>query len=51
MIKKLNESESLKFKRISPEEKEQRGILGRLWGPVASCVVPTRNGRRYSEQL
>ena len=51
MIKKLNESESLKFKRISPEEKEQKGILGRLWGPVASCVVPTRNGRRYSEQL
>ena len=51
MIKKLNESESLKFKRISPEEKEQKGILGRLYGPVASCVVPTRNGRKYSEQL
>ena len=51
MIKKLNESDSLKFKTISAEEKAKRGILGRLYGPVASCVNPTRNARKYSDEL
>lgn len=51
MLKKLNESEFLKFKTLSPEEKKQKGILGRLYGPVASCVQATRNGRKYSEDL
>ena len=51
MIKKLNENTALRFKTLSPEEKSQRGILGRLWGPVASCVNPTRNNRKYNEAL
>ncbi len=51
MIKKLNEDTALKFKTLSPEEKTQRGILGRLYGPVASCVNPTRNNRKYNEAL
>lgn len=51
MIKKLNEDTSLKFKTISPEEKSKKGILGRLYGNVASFAAPTRNGRRYSQEL
>ena len=50
-LRKLNESDFLKFKTLSPEEKKQKGILGRLYGPVASCVQATRNGRKYSEEL
>lgn len=51
MIKSINESNVLQFKNITPEEKEKRGILGRLWGPVADCVHATRNQRLYSETL
>lgn len=51
MLEKLNESDMIKFSRVTPEEKESRGILGRLSGPIASCVVPTRNGRSYSDKL
>jgi len=51
MIKELNENTALKFKSLNEEEKKSRGILGRLYGPVASCVVPTRNGRKYTQDL
>ena len=51
MIKKLNEDAALKFKNISPEEKEKKGILGRLYGNVASFAAPTRNGRKYDQSL
>lgn len=43
--------EMLAFEDLSPEEKEKRHILGRLYGPIADIINPTRNGRRYSEQL
>jgi len=51
MINKLNENTILKFKNLSPEEKEKKGILGRLYGKVADFTNGTRNGRKYSEQL
>ena len=51
MIKNLNEDTALKFKSLSAEEKAKRGILGRLYGPVASFKVPTRNERLYSQAL
>lgn len=50
-MKRLTESDSLKFKNISAEEKARRGILGRLYGTVASFANPTRNGRHYSQEL
>ena len=50
-IKRLNEDTALKFQRLSPEEKKARGILGRLYGPVATFAAPTRNGRLYSQEL
>ena len=51
MIKNLNEDTALKFKSLSAEEKAKRGILGRLFGPVASFKTPTRNERLYSQDL
>ena len=43
--------EMLAFEDLTPEEKQKRGILGRLYGPCASISVPTRNGRGYNEAL
>lgn len=43
--------EMLKFQDLTPEEKEQRGILCRLYGPCADFEAPTRNGRKYSDEV
>lgn len=43
--------ETLAFKELTEEEKSKKHILGRLYGPIADIVNPTRNGRKYSEQL
>ena len=43
--------ETLAFEDLTTEEKEKRHILGRLYGPVADVINPTRNGRKYSEEL
>lgn len=43
--------EMLAFEDLTTEEKQKRHILGRLYGPVADVVNPTRNGRKYSEEL
>lgn len=48
MLETIN---NLTFRPLSQAEKQQRGILGRLSGPVASCVTATRNGRKYTEEL
>ena len=49
MIKKI--SEGVHYQRLTEEEKKARGILGRLVGVCADFINPTRNGRKYSEQL
>lgn len=49
MLDKLKEG--LLFQPLTQEEKEKRGILGRLYGPIASFKVGTRNGRMYNESL
>ena len=41
----------LKFKDLSDEEKTKRGILGTLFGPIASVVKSTRNGRKYPDEV
>lgn len=51
MLETLSMNEKLNFQPLSAEEKMRRGILGRLSGPVASFRAPTRNGRKYSEEL
>ena len=49
MLEKLKEG--LLFEPLTEEEKQRRGILGRLYGPIASFKMGTRNGRLYSEDL
>lgn len=43
--------EALQVQPLSEEEKTSRHILGRLYGPIATCVESTRNGRTYNRQL
>lgn len=50
MIESINDKQ-LNFLDLTDEEKEKRGILGRLYGPCADLIKDTRNGRKYSEEL
>ena len=43
--------EALRMQPLSEEEKASRHILGRLYGPIATCVESTRNGRLYNKPL
>jgi len=43
--------EALQFQELTEEEKQKRGILARLYGPCASVIAPTRNGRLYNDEL
>ena len=41
----------LEYKKLSKEEMQRRGILGRLVGIIADTTAPTRNGRQYEREL
>ena len=43
--------ETLKLQPLTEEEKARRHILGRWYGPIATCNESTRNGRRYNREL
>ena len=43
--------EALQRQPLSEEEKASRHILGRLYGPIATCKEGTRNGRKYNREL
>lgn len=43
--------EALKMQPLSQEEMTARHILGRLYGPIATCIESTRNGRLYNKPL
>ena len=43
--------EALQMQPLSQEEMSARHILGRLYGPIATCVESTRNGRLYNKPL
>ncbi len=51
MIKKLKKNETFEYQKLTPEEMSKKGILGRLIGPCADFINPTRNGRKYGEDL
>ena len=51
MLKESKANEEFEYQRLSPEEQKARGILGRLVGICADFIKPTRNDRKYSEQL
>ena len=46
-----NSNEELKFDSSAVISEKGSPILGKLSGPVADIINPTRNGRKYSEQL
>ena len=50
MLESFN-SDQFEYKRLSPEEQEERGILGRLVGVIADITNATRNGRKYGLDL
>lgn len=43
-------SDVFEYQKLTPEEQQKRGILGRLVGVIADFKKPTRNGRFYSEE-
>lgn len=51
MIETIKEGTGLQYTKLTEEEKNGRRILGRLVGPIADCLKPTRNGRLYTEEL
>lgn len=50
-MKRDSIKETLSFKELTEDEKAARGILGRLYGPCADFINPTRNGRYYNDEL
>lgn len=38
------------YKKLTEAEQKSRGILGRLVGPCADFSLPTRNGRKYTDE-
>ena len=51
MLESLSPNMEMQYRKLSPEEQSQRGILGRLVGVIADFKNPTRNGRLYTEEL
>ena len=45
------QNNTFEYEKLSPEEMQKRGILGRLKGVIADYKNPTRNGRRYGKEL
>lgn len=51
MLESISKNGRLDYQKMTPEEMKSKGILGRLIGPVADFINPTRNGRKYTEEL
>lgn len=51
MLESLKQNETFEYQKLTAEEMKARGILGRLIGPCADFINPTRNGRKYGEEL
>lgn len=51
MLESLKQNEAFEYQKLTAEEMKARGILGRLVGPCADFINPTRNGRGYGEVL
>lgn len=51
MLENFNTKNEMQYQRLTEEEKQKRGILGRLVGIIADFKNATRNGRKYTEEL
>lgn len=51
MLESISSNGAFEYEKLSQEEQQRRGILGRLVGVMADSKNPTRNGRKYSAEL
>ncbi len=51
MLENFNAKSNFEYQKLTEDEQQKRGILGRLIGPIADSINPTRNGRKYSGEL
>lgn len=51
MLESFNIHNEMQYQKLSLDEQQERGILGRLVGIIADFKNPTRNGRLYTEEL
>lgn len=51
MLETIKNGQPFTYEKLSQEEMQSRGILGRLVGIIADLKGPTRNGRKYKEEL
>ena len=51
MLESYSTRNPMQYHKLTAEEQKKRGILGRLVGVIADFVNPTRNGRKYTEEL
>ena len=51
MLESFSANNELQYQKLSAEEQQRRGILGRLVGIIADFKGATRNGRKYTEEL
>lgn len=51
MLESYSTQNPMQYHKLTAEEQKKRGILGRLVGVIADFVNPTRNGRKYTEEL
>lgn len=51
MLESFNTHNEMQYQKLSIDEQKSRGILGRLVGVIADFIHPTRNGRKYTEEL
>ena len=45
------QNDNFEYEKLSSEEQQRRGILGRLKGIIADFKNPTRNGRLYGQKV
>ena len=51
MLEHYNVNNEMQYQKLTAEEQQKRGILGRLVGIIADFKNATRNGRKYTEEL
>ena len=51
MLEHYNVNNEMQYQKLTAEEQQARGILGRLVGIIADFKNATRNGRKYTEEL
>ena len=51
ILESVLSNQPFEYQKLTQEEMESRGILGRLVGVIADYTNPTRNGRAYKESL